>query len=238
MVFFLCLKINCGVNILLLNYIYSVEVILGGCKMDNEVWKDIVDYEGLYQVSNLGNVKSLGNDKSRREKILSPGKYGNGYLYVILCRNGERKLHSIHRLVLMTFAPCENMENLQVNHLDENKENNNLNNLEWVTCKDNINHGTRNDRVSEKLRGRTLSEEHKRKISKAKSIPIVQLTPEGKYIRSYKSSHEAERECGFNNGAIIQCCNNKYLREGNNIYKDYRWMYLSEFLDKHNGIID
>ena len=193
---------------------------------DQEIWCDVKGYEDLYQVSNKGRVKSLGNDKSRKEKILKPQGTRLGYLQIMLCKGGERKMHQVHRLVLMTFAPCENMENLQVNHLDENKENNQLNNLEWVTCKENINHGTHNDRVAEKNTNGKCS------------IPIAQLTQDGKFLKAWKSSMGAEREGGFNSGAIIQCCKNKYMRDGNNIYKDYRWMYLSEFMDKHTGIVE
>ena len=193
-----------------------------------EVWRDIEGYEGKYAVSNLGRVKSLERIDSLgrlvKEKILSPGNNGHGYLFVNLCRNGERKRYKVHRLVLSTFNPIENMENLDCNHLDENKENNNLNNLEWVTHKENINHGTRNDRVGEKLRG---------KFNTKKSLPIAQLTLEGKLVKAYKSSYDAQRIGGFDPGNINKCCKGKLKT-----YKGYRFMYLSEFLDKHNGIID
>ena len=179
--------------------------------MDKEIWKDIVGYEGLYAVSNKGRVKSLGNDKSRREKILILHKDKTGYLQVHLCRNGKPKWYTVHRLVLMTFAPCDNMKSLQVNHIDEDKTNNHLSNLEWCTCKENCNRGTRNDRVGEK-----------------KSIPIVQLTIGGKYIRSWKSSYDAERKGGFNQSAIIQCCKGK-----RKTHKGYKWQYLHEVAYKN-----
>lgn len=190
--------------------------------MDNhEIWKDVCGYEGMYAVSNMGRVKSLNYRRSGKEEILSPCKNGRGYMQVYLSKEGNHMFYGVHRLVLMTFSPIENMENLEVNHIDENKENNRLENLEWVTHKENQNHGTHNARAAEK-----------------KSIPIVQLSIEGRYIRSYKSSHDVERIGGFYQSAIIQCCKNKYIREGNNIYKGYRWCYLSEFIDKNCGIID
>ena len=183
--------------------------------MIEEEWRTIKGYEGLYAVSSLGRVKSLGNDKSRKEKILRPGKAEKGYLFVGLCRNGKPKWYKVHRLVLSTFNPIENMENLEVNHLDENKLNNNLSNLEWTTHENNINHGTRTLRAAEK-----------------NSIPIAQLTLDGKLVKAWKSSMDAEREGGFYTSGINACCKNKYSREGNNIYKGYKWQYLSEYI--HN----
>ena len=189
--------------------------------MDKEIWRDVKGYEGLYAVSNLGRVKSLGNDKSRREKILRPCNNMRGYLQINLWKGGERKLHYIHRLVLSTFSPCENSHELQVNHIDENKLNNSIENLEWCDSSYNINHGTRNKRSAEKNTNGKLS------------IPIVQLSREGKYIRSYKSSHDAAREGGYHQGSIIACCRGRQKTHG-----DYKWMYLSEYLDKNCGIID
>ena len=191
--------------------------------MDNKIWKDIKGFEGLYAVSNWGRVKSLGNGCSNncKERILSPGKTERGYLKVNLWKEGKIKRYSVHRLVLSTFSPVENSHELQVNHINELKDDNRLENLEWVTCKDNQNHGTRNKRISEKNTNGKCS------------IPIVQLTLEGKYIRSYKSSHEAEREGKFNNSLIIQCCKGKRKSHGG-----YKWQYLSEYMDKNCGIID
>ena len=184
--------------------------------MNEEIWCDIKNYEGLYQVSNKGRVKSLNYKCTGKEQILRPCKNTSGYLYVNFRKNGKRKMYTIHRLVLMTFNPVDGMENLEVNHLDENKENNNLSNLQWTTRKENINYGTHNARIAEK-----------------KSTPIVQLNLDGKYIRSYKSSREAEREGGYNQGHIINCCKGK-----RKTHRNYKWMYLSEYMDKYNGIID
>lgn len=109
-----------------------------------EIWKDIKGYEGLYQVSNFGRVKSL--KYSTEGKILKGRHTGKGYLSVALFRNSVRKSTCIHRLVAQAFIP--NPENKpEVNHIDENKLNNNVSNLEWVTPKENSNHGTRNIRI-------------------------------------------------------------------------------------------
>ena len=105
-----------------------------------EVWKDVEGYEGLYQVSTCGNLYS---SYVKRKLQLSLDQYG--YKQVILVNNGVRKRHLLHRMVAQAFIP--NPENKpQVNHLDENKTNNNVSNLEWVTSKENINHGTRTER--------------------------------------------------------------------------------------------
>ena len=213
-----------------------------------EVWKDIVGYEGLYAVSNKGRVKGLErlNSLGRRvnERILIPRRTEKGYLYVYLCREGSYKKYRVHRLVLSTFNPCPDSESLQVNHINELKDDNRLENLEWCTCKENINHGTRNDRAAEKLRGRTLSDETRKKISenngsrrpevrKKMSIPIVQLDPyTNKVINVWGSGTAAARQGGYNHGNISLCCNNKYLREGNNIYKGYKWQYLSYYISQ------
>ena len=128
----------------------------------NEVWKDIKDYEGLYQVSNLSRVKRISNSitigmygqtiiRSRTNTIIKgyKGKRQNDYWRVILYKDGERKKYAIHRLVYETFVG-EVPTGYQVNHIDENKDNNCLSNLNLLTAKENSNWGTRNERISRK----------------------------------------------------------------------------------------
>lgn len=193
-----------------------------------EIWKDIEGYEGKYQVSNLGRVKSLNYNHTGKERVLKPSDNGGGYLQVDLCKDSKRKSYSIHRLVLTAFKPVDNMEKLDVNHKDEVKTNNALDNLEWCDRTYNMNYGTRNKRAAESLTG----------VYNTKcSIPIVQLTLEGTLVNVWRSSMDAQRENGYNHGAIIQCCKNKFNRPGNNIYKNYKWMYLHEYLHKkHTNI--
>ena len=111
-----------------------------------EEWKDIKNYEGLYQVSNLGNVKSLERNKSNGkglvkidEKILTQNITNWGYCKVALYKNGARKYYKVHRLVAEAFIPNPNNKE-QINHIDGNKLNNNVNNLEWNTRIENMNH--------------------------------------------------------------------------------------------------
>lgn len=127
-----------------------------------EIWKDIEGYEGFYQVSNMGRIKSLERDivsfhrngrimqKSVRHKdetIMIGGLKNTGYKEVILSKNGKKKYYLIHRLVAQEFL--ENPNNLStVNHKDENKQNNCVENLEWLSQKDNNNYGERNKKIS------------------------------------------------------------------------------------------
>lgn len=132
-----------------------------------EVWKDIPGYEGLYQVSNTGEVKSLNYRGSGETKLLKQSTNKKGYKRVVLCKNRKKKNHSVHRLVAITFIP--NPDNLPiVNHIDECKSNNMVSNLEWCTLVYNNAYGTRNERISENKKGKTYSEEHKKKISEGK----------------------------------------------------------------------
>ena len=116
--------------------------------MNKEIWKDVKGYEGLYQISNLGRVKSLRYNKSQKEKILKAGSGTHGYQLVVLCKKGKHKTTLIHRAVAYTFIP--NPNNFpDVNHKDENKSNNCVENLEWCTKKYNQNYGNRNKKCSE-----------------------------------------------------------------------------------------
>ena len=129
-----------------------------------EVWRPILGFELLYQASNFGRIKSL---KFGREKILKPRLNKCGYHLVMLCKDGKGKNFRIHRLVFEAFNG-KIPEGLVVNHLNEIKTDNRLDNLEICTQKENLNHGTRALRISAANKGKKLSEEHKRKISAAR----------------------------------------------------------------------
>ena len=166
-----------------------------------EEWKDIKDYEGLYQVSNWGRVKSLNYNGTRKPRLMTPSETKKGYLVVHLRKNGESKTCRVHRLVAKTFIP--NPNNLpQINHLDEDKTNNRVENLEWCTSKDNCNHGTRNERRI-----------------KTQSKPVLQLSLSGDFIREWSSIAECGRN-GFHQGLVCQCCNGK-----RKTHKGFRFMY-------------
>lgn len=132
-----------------------------------EIWMDIPEYEGLYQVSNLGNVKSLNYNKTKTEKLLKLCNDKNNYLILNLHKNGKQQNKKLHRLVLLTFKPESFFKNAQANHINGIRNDNRLENLEWCSAKENMTHaiktGLRNDN----------GENHKN--SKLKDIDIIQI---------------------------------------------------------------
>ena len=175
---------------------------------EKEIWEDIKGYEGLYQVSNLGKVKSLNYRRTCKERILIPCKPANGYLCVSLYKNGIHKTFTIHRLIAQAFI--ENHENLQqVNHIDEDKTNNCVSNLEWCDRKYNNNYGTRNERM---LKTRKL-----RNCKKAE-ISVLQFIKDGKFVNEFPSRNEAERCTGITQQSICACCKGKLNSAGGHIW--------------------
>lgn len=130
-----------------------------------EIWKDVVGFEGLYQVSNLGNVKSLNYLRSGQERILKQNTINKrGCRQVKLFRDGKHYCKQVHRIVAEAFVP--NPENKpQVNHINENPSDNRAINLNWMTAKENVNWGTRNERSANSNRGRKVSIVTRQKIS-------------------------------------------------------------------------
>lgn len=174
-----------------------------------EEWKPICGYEGLYEVSSLGRVKSLrDNNGNPREKILKFGKKPNGYLQCELYKNGKGKNFIIHRLVATAFI--QNPNNYQtVNHIDENKENNCVNNLEWMDMKQQINHGTCIQRRVEK-----------QKNDPKKSKQVYQYSKNGELIKIWQSVNECGRN-GYLNSNVSNCCLGKQKS-----HKGYIWSYI------------
>lgn len=187
----------------------------------NEIWKDVYfiengveyDYRGLYQVSNLGNIKSLGNDKKRKEKILKAKKTKDGYLSLNLWKNGKQKMFYIHRLVAYMFIKNDDpLNKTQVNHIDENKENNNVENLEWCTREYNNNYGTRNERAAKAQRAA-------KSIRKVQGKKVIGYSLTSTKVIVLQSTRQAEK-FGFNQGAIWNCCNGKRKS-----HKGFIWKY-------------
>ena len=167
-----------------------------------EHWKLIAGYDGLYEVSDLGRVKSLNYNRTGTEKILKPGKTHDGYLQVGLCKDGQRKMLKVHRLVADAFI--QNPNNLAtVNHKDEVKTNNVASNLEWMSIKDNLNYGTHNKRVAESL---------------SKQVQMFDKST-GELLASFPSTCEAERVTGIAQSNICSCCKGKLKSAGGYIWR-------------------
>ena len=180
-----------------------------------EQWKSVEGYEGLYEVSDQGRVKSLKNGK---EKILKPWKDTYCYLKVSLRKDGYTKHLFVHRLVAEAFIP--NPNNLEtVNHKDEVKSNNAATNLEWMSREDNNNYGTRNKRAGEAI-SKAIS---KANINYPKKSKVVQMFNKqtGELLATFPSLIEAKRITGINQGNISLCCNGKLKSAGG-----YKWRYL------------
>ncbi|SMG31814.1 NUMOD4 domain-containing protein [Sphingobacterium psychroaquaticum] len=183
-----------------------------------EVWTDINGYEGYYQVSNVGNVKSIervvtekgGKKKSLVSTMLKCAKYKNGYHFVVLCKNSVRKQFSLHRLVALHFIPNSNMK-LEVNHIDEDKSNNSASNLEWISHKDNINHGTAISRrvKNSDFRGEKNPMYGRFGAANPRSKPIYRIDDCGRIISRHESSNEAAREFNLNPSSIIGVLNGR-----------------------------
>ena len=162
-----------------------------------EIWKDKKDYEGHYQVSNFGRVKSI---KFGKEIILKQHIRG-GYYSVNLSKNGILKIFKVHRLVAEVFLPNPNNYK-EVNHKDEDKSNNVVSNLEWCDRKYNVNYGSRNKRAAEKL-----------------SKIVLQYDLNGNFIKEWKSIRECYRN-GFCSQHVAACCRGELKT-----YKGFIWRY-------------
>lgn len=157
-----------------------------------EIWKEIENYEELYWVSNLGRVKS-------KRKILKP--INSEYLKVGLSKNGKETTKYIHRLVAETFL---GKSDLQVNHKDENKHNNCVDNLEWITFKENMNYGTKQDRES---------------LIKTK-YNVLQYDLNGNLIKKWFNLREIIQNTNYKKSNIQYCCLGK-----NKTAYGYIWKY-------------
>lgn len=142
-----------------------------------EVWKPVIGYEGRYEVSNFGRVKSLNYHREHTEKIMKPTKLSNNYMQVDLCKNGEIERNSVHVLVAKAFIPNPNNYTV-VHHIDHNPQNNCVDNLEWMD-----------------------EDTHRRVHGKKK----VYQRLNGVLIRVWDSSVACEEE-GFNFGCVRRCC--------------------------------
>lgn len=184
-----------------------------------EIWKDITGYEGTYQISNYGRVKSLDREIHKNNGVI---EHRNGQIMKLLLdkdgycilglriKNKIKKSFRVHRLVAEAFI--ENPDNLpEVNHKDEDKSNNCVENLEWCTCAYNINYGTHNQKVA------NSNKNHPNKI-----IPICQFDLKGNFIKEWSSLTLASQEYSLPVTSITRCCKHKF---GVKQCGGYKWEY-------------
>lgn len=169
------------------------------------IWKAIKGFDNQYWISDEGQVISLGNDKTRKTKILKARKNRLGYLQVNLHKDGKQKTYLVHRLVAEAFIP--NPDNLpECNHIDECKTNNRVENIEYCDRRYNINYGTRTQRQAEKM-----------------TKPVLQFDLQGNFIKEWASATEFERQMGKKHIHISECCLGKYKQS-----YGYVWKYKEE----------
>lgn len=182
-----------------------------------EIWKDIKGYEGLYQVSNLGNVRSFPR-KGTHSKEITILKYEfnhKGYKQVGLTKKCKVHTKRIHRLVAETFI--SNPENkLQVNHINGDKTDNRVENLEWCTNEYNMAH-------SWKIGLRSIEKTYKRGKEHCRSVTVNQYDLYGNFIKKWDCVRDIERILGFDNRNICACCRHK-----RNVAYGYVWRYEND----------
>ena len=214
-----------------------------------EIFKDIQGYEG-YQVSSNGVIRSLdrylpmpnGGEKLVKGRIIKQYITHNGYMIVILGKtHNDRKTKYVHRIVAEHFPKiCGDwFEGCQVDHINCVRNDNRAINLKVCTASENANNpltlkhqsikklGKKmpigfGDKISSLVKGRTHTEYSKEKISKAHSIPIVQLDKNNNFIKEWQSATQVERELGFSHSYISHCCNGRYKTCGG-----FHWKYVN-----------
>lgn len=164
-----------------------------------EIWKDIPNYEGIYQVSNLGNIRKIWKTKTT---LCKPSYDSHKYKQIVLTKDKKRKSYKVHRLVALAFIPNPN-DYSEINHIDENKQNNNVKNLEWCSRIYNCNYGDRNYRCTRHRLRR-----------------IQQYDMQNNLVGEYQSLQEAEKITNINYQSISCCC-----RKIQNTAGGYIWKY-------------
>lgn len=177
-----------------------------------EEWKDIKEYEGKYQISNLGNVKALDYKRTKKEKILKPRINSTGYMVVNLYKNAKFKTFKIHRLIAQAFIinpenkPC-------INHIDGNKLNNSIDNLEWCTYRENTIHAIKN--------GLASSPKPRYGLDNYKAKSVKQYSLDGKFIKHWDCIREASKY--LNATHISDVCKGKRKSS-----KGFIWRYSTK----------
>lgn len=173
-----------------------------------EIWKDLKEFEGKFKISSMGTIVNKFSNTKVKTRISK-----DGYVYVSLYYNKKSYIKTLHGLVAKTFIRNNN-NNLEVNHIDGNKLNNSIDNLEWITHKDNIKHAWEN-KLFEPVR------EASRRYGKdnPSSKRVIQYDSKGNKIKEYSCIAEAVRETKINKTSIGKCCNNRQKTAGEYVWK-------------------
>lgn len=188
-----------------------------------EEWRDVVGYEGLYQISSYGRVRSYPREvimpkgyfkkdwkRTYKSRILKQVEDGGGYLMVTLydaTKTRQGKNFKVHRLVCSSFIL--NMDNKpHIDHMDCNRKNNHVSNLRWCTCSENQNN---------------------RNTLKKREMPVIQLSLDGKFVQEYRSAKYAEKIFDFSAQCIRECCKKRQLT-----HKGYLWVYKHDYKSNTN----
>ena len=179
-----------------------------------EVWQDIPNYEGLYQASTYGRIKSVEKQRytgkggycTEKEKIKSPLN-NKKYYQLKLSKDDKNTMYLLHRIIAFTFLPKPIQGQTQINHIDENPHNNRVENLEWCTPKYNVNYGTAKERISQ--------------TRKSKNNNGVQQIKKGKVINTYSTCKEASEKLGICYNRICECARGEVKT-----FHGYEWKYV------------
>jgi hypothetical protein len=184
-------------------------------------WKDIYGYEGLYQISNYGEVKSIRSNKILKLEVLK-----KGYLRVGLSYNNKKERFLVHRLVLNAFIGYKSYPEYEGNHKDMNTQNNKISNLEWTTPQENLNHAMDNNPqriISFKINGKKMGIKYSHLGIEASKKPVAKIDIQtGNIIKIYESAREASRD-GYNYKNISQVCNKK-----RHTHKGFIWKFVNK----------
>lgn len=172
----------------------------------NEIWKDVKDYKGIYEVSSYGKVRNIVD-----KHILKPGLTSKGYYNVILCKNKLHKGISIHRLVALAFIPNPKNKK-QVNHINGIKTDNRVENLEWTTCSENIIHSYKIGKQRMGWDKELINRNAKKHYKKVKAIEIN---------RVFESITNASKELEICSSSISNCLHKRIDTAGS-----YHWEFV------------
>jgi hypothetical protein len=189
-----------------------------------EIWKDVVGYEGIYQVSNKGRVKRIGKYRNQiteweSNKILKPGVKNNGYLFCQLSKDNKTSPKMIHRLVAEAFIDNP-YSKPTVNHIDGNRANNNVSNLEWATYTENNVHSLY------ELNGYKAGDYRNKRGSKV----VLQYDLQGNFIKEYPSYRESQRQTGINAIDVV-CRGDRQKQKRQHTAGGYIWKYKDDIQD-------